>query len=281
MPFSIFEYQDMMHPMGLSPVAPKKPCPVVKPGKCRDNERLRTTYGPAPCRTPNYSCVGPIMDLLYCTGGEGVYDGTPTFWMSNARAGCKTNKEGKSMPYGRAISKEEYDRRGRTLCADGTYDENLNPWSPKCQGHGGLPGTKPTTGGTGPIVDIVPQLVDGIGCPTNLRKDTAGNFIVYSLAKNIGSSIGKSALPTFCNKDTRQYVPNTLPEWQFEGALMQTALSGKDADGYVWSGQTNQLLRKKCPATFKKLYDIANAEYQRTVVSSSCMTTLPIGIRPR
>ena len=85
--------------------------------------------------------TGPIMDAIYCTGGEGAWDGTPTYWMNGRGAGCKTNDKGQSMPYGQQISREEYDRRGRTLCADGTYDENLNPWEPKCQGHGGYPGT--------------------------------------------------------------------------------------------------------------------------------------------
>lgn len=291
MPFSLFE----CHTMGLSPMPgydrPKQSVqrfsfnfPSGKKWTLSkaDDTRARQFYcGGGPVVEPPVVQNPTPMDAIYCTGGEGAWDGTPTYWMSSARKGCKTNNQGEAMPYGQQISREEYDRRGRTLCADGTYDENLNPWSPKCQGHGGYPGTTPTTGGTGPIVDIVPQLVDGIGCPTNLRKDTDENFIAYNLAKYTGNLIGKRNLPAFCNKDTRQYVSNNLPELEFEGAWMQTAIGGRDNDGYIWSGQTNQLLRKKCPATFKKLYDIANAEYQRTLGSSNCMTSLPIQIRTR
>jgi hypothetical protein len=88
MPSEIFSYMDMIHPMGLSPKAPAPIqletitcpdgvkfthpkgttyfmdpcrghyCPQVKAPKCRIDQMLRTTYGPAPCKTPNYSC-GP------------------------------------------------------------------------------------------------------------------------------------------------------------------------------------------------------------------------------
>ena len=33
-------------------------CPQVRAPICRPDQMLRTTYGPAPCKTPNYSC-GP------------------------------------------------------------------------------------------------------------------------------------------------------------------------------------------------------------------------------
>lgn len=157
---------------------------------------------------------------------------------------------------------------GMVQCPDGSWDIPNGIIEP-CYGRGG-------SGGTGPVVEPVTPLVDGIGCPTNLRKDTDGNFIAYRLAKDVGSFIAKRTLPTFCNKDTRQYVPNNLPELEFEGAWMQSAISGKDDDGYVWSGQSNQLLRKKCPATFKKLYDIANEEYKRALGSGNCSFTVPM-----
>ena len=98
--------------------------------------------------------TGPIiMDAAYCTGGEGAWDGTPTYWMSSARKGCKTNNQGQSMPYGREISKEEYDLAGRVLCNDGTYQYPSRGIIDACHAHGGYPGTvlNPPTGGTGPI----------------------------------------------------------------------------------------------------------------------------------
>ena len=49
-----------------------------------------------------------IMDVAYCTGGEGLYDGQETYWVSTARQGCKVNREGVSKPYGRSISRDEY-----------------------------------------------------------------------------------------------------------------------------------------------------------------------------
>jgi len=95
--------------------------------------------------------TGPIMDIAYCTGGEGAYDGKPTFWTSSARKGCKTNNQGQSMPYGREISKEEYDLAGRVLCNDGTY-QSPGGFFDACHNHGGYPGDviNPPTGGTGP-----------------------------------------------------------------------------------------------------------------------------------
>jgi hypothetical protein len=51
-----------------------------------------------------------IMDLIYCIGGEGTYDGIDTYYVSSARRGCKINDKGEEKPYGRLISKEEYDQ---------------------------------------------------------------------------------------------------------------------------------------------------------------------------
>ena len=109
-----------------------------------EDARARAFYcGGGPVVEPPVVQNPTPMDAIYCTGGEGAWDGTPTYWMSSVRKGCKTNNEGESMPYGQPISRAEYDRRGRTLCADGTYDENLNPWEPKCQANGGVMGSQP------------------------------------------------------------------------------------------------------------------------------------------
>lgn len=112
----------------------------------------------------------PVMDRIYCTGGEGAYDGAPTYWESNARKGCKTNNEGESKPYGQMISREEYDRRGRTLCADGTYDENINPRAIKCQANGGVMGSQP------PQPPQPPQLPTQAGVQPPMREINTGRL---------------------------------------------------------------------------------------------------------
>lgn len=48
-------------------------------------------------------------DAIYCTGNEGSYDGKNTYWMANARQGCKINPQGVSKPMGLAITKAQYD----------------------------------------------------------------------------------------------------------------------------------------------------------------------------
>jgi hypothetical protein len=85
----------------------------------------------------------PVADIIYCTGGEGAYDGTPTYWESNARKGCKTNNNGESTPYGQLISKSEYDSLSQgTLCVDGTRDFGGGRRA-LCLDHGGVMGENP------------------------------------------------------------------------------------------------------------------------------------------
>ena len=48
------------------------------------------------------------MDLIYCTGNEPA---NATYYVSNARAGCKVNPQGESKPNAVMISKEEYARQ--------------------------------------------------------------------------------------------------------------------------------------------------------------------------
>jgi len=63
----------------------------------------------------------PIMDLIYCTGNEGVYDGQNTYYTSSARRGCKINEKGEEKPYGRLISQEEF--------AQGVADSTAKPFN--------------------------------------------------------------------------------------------------------------------------------------------------------
>ena len=109
--------------------------------------------------------TGPIMDAIYCTGGEGAYDGTPTYWMGTARGGCKTNNKGESMPYGRQITKEEYDRRGMVQCPDGSWDIPNGIIAP-CYGRGGGKTTPSNYERCPAGPHQPPQMINGqVGCP--------------------------------------------------------------------------------------------------------------------
>ena len=111
MPHNLFEY----HTMGAGAVGAKRFSFNFPSGKKwtlsnSENARAQAFFcGSGGGGGGGTGGTGPIMDIAYCTGGEGAYDGKPTFWTSSARKGCKTNNQGQSMPYGREISKEEYD----------------------------------------------------------------------------------------------------------------------------------------------------------------------------
>ena len=76
-----------------------------------EDARARAFYcGGGPVVEPPVVQNPTPMDAIYCTGGEGAWDGAPTYWMSSVRKGCKTNNQGESMPYGQPISRAEYDR---------------------------------------------------------------------------------------------------------------------------------------------------------------------------
>jgi hypothetical protein len=96
------------------------------------------------------------MDMAYCTGGEGAYDGTPTYWGSSVRADCKKNPAGEDKPYGRKITKDEFERYthpGMVQCPDGSWDIPNGIVAP-CLGHGGQQPQQP------PIEFFLPSMQD-------------------------------------------------------------------------------------------------------------------------
>ena len=88
--------------------------PPIRTTKAIGEEAPPTTAVPSPITTLALGEETPpdrqIMDLIYCIGGEGTYDGIDTYYVSNARRGCKINDKGEAKPYGRVISKLEYDQ---------------------------------------------------------------------------------------------------------------------------------------------------------------------------
>jgi hypothetical protein len=88
--------------------------PPIRTTKAIGEEAPPSTVVPSPITTLALGEETPpdrqIMDLIYCIGGEGTYDGTDTYYVSSARRGCKINDKGEEKPYGRLISKEEYDQ---------------------------------------------------------------------------------------------------------------------------------------------------------------------------
>ena len=67
-------------------------------------EPIRTTMMLGEESTPDHQ----TMDLIYCKGNEGSYDGQNTYYVSSARRGCKINDKGEAKPYGILISQEEF-----------------------------------------------------------------------------------------------------------------------------------------------------------------------------
>jgi len=128
MPSEIFNYMDMMQPMG-APVVQMNPVTMCIRAPCPNTENAPT---PA-----------PASNVAYCIGGEGTYDGVNTFWIDSANKGCKVNNSGKSMPYGRPISKVEYDKYSQgVLCNDGFRDKGGGKRA-LCNTHGGIYGEAP------------------------------------------------------------------------------------------------------------------------------------------
>ncbi len=76
----------------VNPVQPLNPpvvseCPQVKPPKCPSGQKLITTYGEPPCRTPNYSCQPENDPLAWCRSSFDV-NRCSGWWTKN---GCVVN----------------------------------------------------------------------------------------------------------------------------------------------------------------------------------------------
>ena len=129
MPHEIFNYMDMMQPMGAPVVQVMNPVTMCIRAPCPNTENA-----PTPAPAPN---------VAYCIGGEGTYDGVNTFWIDSANKGCRVNNSGKSMPYGRPISKAEYHKYSQgVLCNDGFRDKGGGRRA-LCDTHGGIYGEAP------------------------------------------------------------------------------------------------------------------------------------------